>query len=258
MKATRFEFRYRIAIIFLLYFFGFLAPWERYSGHSKAVSTAWLELSGTLAGAHWLTLQDASLLVTSLAVLLAFAGAALRVWAAAWLGTDVVYSTSMSVGRAGEVVAGGPYRYLRNPLYVGLFLYSAAVAILMPPTGAIFFLVAMLVFELRLIGGEEAHLAARLGESYFAYRKLVPRLVPAPVPRVAAPPASPRWLHGALAEICPIGVAFSFAVFAWRYNAQLLTQAVIVCFGISLVVQALLPGRQTTKEKQATGRLPSA
>jgi uncharacterized membrane protein len=31
-----------------------------------------------------------------------------------------------------------------------------------------------------------------------------------------------------------------FAVLAWRYNAQLLTQALIVCFGVSLVVRALV------------------
>ena len=42
-----------------------------------------------------------------------------------------------------------------------------------------------------------------------------------------------------MAEIYPVGMTGCFAVLAWRYNAQLLTQALIICFGVSLVVRAL-------------------
>jgi hypothetical protein len=43
-----------------------------------------------------------------------------------------------------------------------------------------------------------------------------------------------------LAEIYAIGVALSFAVFGWRYNAFLLTKCVLVCFGVSLVARAFM------------------
>ena len=255
MKATQFEFRFRIAIIFLLYFLGFLAPWERYSGRSTAVSTAWLELTGMLASTHWLTLNAASLTVTSLAVLLAFAGAMFRVWGAAYIGTAAVYNSSMQTE---QMVAAGPYRHVRNPLYLGLFVYSAAVAILMPPTGAIFFLVAMFIFELRLILGEESHLASQLGEPYLAYCRHVPRLAPSLMPRVPASQDVPRWLESVVGEICAIGVALSFGILAWRYNAQLLTQAVIICFGLSLVVRAILPGQKNEEGERTPTRTPSS
>lgn len=243
MKATQLEIRYRAVIVILLYCLGFLAPWARNAGRSEPVSTAWLELSGMLAGAHWLTLRDASLLVTSLAVWLAFAGAALRVWAAAYPDVETAYRGAMRAGDAapGELAASGPYRYVRNPFQLGLFTCSVAIAILMPWSGAVFFLAALLVFELRLIASGEARLASSLGGPYLAYCRRVPRFVPSLTPYISPSIGRPLWLRGALAEIGTVGVAFSFGILAWRYNAPLLIQSVIVCFGLSLIMRALMP-----------------
>src|SRR3974390_2449988 len=55
-------------------------------------------------------------IVIILGALLAAAGAWLRVWGAAYLGYDVVHHSLM---QAGGVMAAGPYRYMRNPLYLG-------------------------------------------------------------------------------------------------------------------------------------------
>jgi hypothetical protein len=148
------------------------------------------------------------------------------------------------------VVAAGPYRHLRNPLYLGSFVFSLAVAILMPPSGAVFFLVASLVQIFRLIFGEEAYLATRQGEAYLAYKARVPRLLPSPVARVAASFVQPRWLQALISETFPVAMTVCFAVLAWRYNAQLLTQAVLICFGVSLVVRALA----VTKPEHASTR----
>src|SRR5215813_11817090 len=129
MKATQFEFRFRVIIAFLLYVLGFWAPWARYLGSGR-VSTTWLELPGALASAHWLPLENATILVTVIALLCAIKGTIFRVWGTAYLGTAVVHDRSMH-GTA--VVAAGPYRYTRNPLYMGTFIFSIAVSILMPP-----------------------------------------------------------------------------------------------------------------------------
>jgi hypothetical protein len=75
VKATRFEFRYRVWIAVAIYGLGFAAPWLIFSAGGPRVSTTWLELAGALAGTHALTLQWATLLVTSLAILLAATGA---------------------------------------------------------------------------------------------------------------------------------------------------------------------------------------
>jgi hypothetical protein len=38
----------------------------------------------------------------------------------------------------------------------------------------------------------------------------------------------------------PLGLLVSYAALSWQYNAGLLTRAVLVSFGLSLVVRALI------------------
>src|SRR6202000_393916 len=121
-----------------------------------AITTTWLELSGALASAHWLSLNAATILITTLAIIFSLKGTFFRLWGTAYLGTTVVHDKLM---HASQVVAAGPYPYTRNPFYLGSLLFSVAISILMPPTGAIFFLVAQSIFYLRLILGEEALLS---------------------------------------------------------------------------------------------------
>jgi len=58
-----------------------------------------------------------------------------RIWGSAWLGHTIVLNSQMN---AGSLMADGPYRYVRNPLYLGVFCMIAALALLMPATGALF------------------------------------------------------------------------------------------------------------------------
>ncbi len=102
-------------------------------------------------------------------------------------------------------------------------------------------MVLLTILLFRLILAEERFLAGRLGESYLAYRAAVPRLVPALRPRVPAGGSKPHWRRALLGELTPLGVLASFSALSWQYNASLLIRAVLVCFGISLVVRALLP-----------------
>jgi protein-S-isoprenylcysteine O-methyltransferase Ste14 len=240
MKATSFEFRFRVLIAILLYVIGFLAPWTHY-GAVAPNATAWLALSTTLASRHWLTVNHATLLVTWLAIVFAFAGAALRIWGTAYLGSSVVHSAQM---HGGQVVASGPYRFVRNPLYLGTWLFAIGVAILMPPSGAIFFLVATFVFYMRLILGEEQYLAAQLGEPYMEYRRRVPRILPSLWPRLPASGLRAQWVQGFAGEILPFAFACCLAAVAWQYNVQLLIRCLLVCFGLSLIARAALPRPQ--------------
>ncbi len=238
MKVTRFEFQFRIVIGFLLYVLGFWAPWARYLGGSGRVSTTWLELSGALASLHWLSLNNATVLITAIALLCAIKGTVFRVWGTAYLGTAIVHDKSM---HGTEVVAAGPYRYMRNPLYMGSFIFSLAISILMPPTGAIFFIVAQAIFYFRLILGEEAYLATQQGETYLAYKRRVPRFWRSLRARVPASSVRPQWLISLLAESYYVCFSVCFAILAWRYNSYLLLKCVIICFGASLVIRAILP-----------------
>jgi hypothetical protein len=179
-------------------------------------------------------------LLLVLATLCALAAAILRTWASAYLGAATVQSFSM---HGDSVIAAGPYRYLRNPLYLGIFIHAFALALLMPPSGAVFCIVAICFFELRLILGEEAFLTAKLGEPYLAYCARVPRLFPAFTPQVAASPTQPAWPLAFLTEIYMWGVVGVFALFGYRYNAFILIRGVIIVLGGSLVVRAFTPRR---------------
>lgn len=237
MKATRFEFRFRLATGVLIYVLGFTLPWLIHLVGGPRVTTTWIALSGLLARTGAVTMQFAVVAVTWLMIALAVLGAALRVSGTAYIGTGIMTSGQM---HAGSVVAAGPYRWVRNPLYLGSLVFACAVAVLMAPIGAIVFLILLFVHYLRLILGEEAFLAAQQGDAYLTYKARVPRLIPSLVPRVPRSPVHPHWLHAILAEIYPVGMALCFAMVAWHYNADLLIRAIIICFGLSLVVRAFL------------------
>ncbi len=254
MKGTKFEFRHRVALFVVIFALGFWAPWEHIAalhrlgfGGPERVHSTWIALTNLLARNAGLNIISASNLVIGAAFVCAALAAMLRTWATAYLGTGVVMSSEL---HAAAVLADGPYRHLRNPLYVGLQLYVMAVAVLMPPTGALFAVVAAAVFQLRLIGGEEAHLTEKLGAAYAAYKAAVPGLVPSLRPRVAACGARPRWAQAFAGESYVWGAAISFAALAWRYNALLITQGVVVSFGLSLVLRALMgSGPQKTQKE---------
>ncbi|HET6168748.1 MAG TPA: isoprenylcysteine carboxylmethyltransferase family protein [Terracidiphilus sp.] len=241
MRATAFEFRIRSVIHAVIIVLGFLAPWDRWLHLDSAGPNA--HVWGTLA-AHLAMIRPGAVsiatafnLLLGLATACALVSAALRTWGTAYLGASVVHSSAM---HGDAVVAAGPYRYLRNPLYVGIFVHSFALALLMPPSGAVFCVVAIGLFQLRLIGGEEAFLATRLGEPYRAYCARVPRLFPALRPRVAASATRPAWAMAFLGEIYTWGVFGVFVALGYRYNAFLLMQGVLITYGVSLIVRALV------------------
>ena len=240
MKATRFEFRFRLAIGVLIYGLGFGLPWLIYSAGGPGVTTTWLALSGALARTGVLTMQDSIVAITWLAIAAGAIGAVLRVWGTAYIGIGIMTSGQM---HARSVLAAGPYRYVRNPLYLGGFVFALSVAILMSPVGAVVFLGLLFVQILRLILGEEAYLTAQQGEPYLAYKARVPRLIPSLTPRVPASAVNLNWMRATLAESYYVLLALCFAALAWRYNADLLIRAVIVCFGLSLILRALVVGK---------------
>ena len=152
------NFDFGFGYVFAIYFLGFWAPWLRYGNSATPVTTTWLELSGELS--HLLPLRNCICGRNFPRDLFCALGTAFRLWGTAYIGGSVVQSGAM---HARGVVAAGPYRHLRNPLYLGDLVFAMAVAILMPPTGAIFFLVASFVQMLRLILREEPYLEVAAG-----------------------------------------------------------------------------------------------
>ncbi|MGA8938336.1 MAG: isoprenylcysteine carboxylmethyltransferase family protein [Acidobacteriaceae bacterium] len=242
MQATRFEFRYRMAIHAVIYILGFTAPWlflKSIAGvPGFTTSSTWLVLSALLTRRGWLGFDAATVTLLVIALVLTGLGAWLRVWGSAYVGAGVVKSPTMH----GEVMlADGPYRRTRNPLYLGTLLHTIGVTILMPPSGAVFAVVLLWIFQMRLALAEEPFLAARFGQPYLDYKAAVPRFLPAPTAQIAAAGASPRWVQALLGEIYFVSVFVVLAGFGWNFNAQPLRQGLIISVGLWLVVRAFMP-----------------
>jgi len=236
MKASPTEFRFRFLILAVIYCSGFVAPWN-YRLHLDSIRT-WQLLAAWPTRSGWISFSAATIIVLAFGIVCALKGAVLRTWGSAYLGTSVVQDAAMH----GEgVVAAGPYRHVRNPLYLGTFAHTFALALLMPPSGAVFCVLAVGLFQLRLIAAEESFLAAKLGGPYLAYRTKVSRLWFAIAPRVPASTTRPNWPMAFLGEIYMWGVVVAFAVLGWRYNSILLIKGVLISLGISLIVRAFLP-----------------
>ena len=235
MKASAFEFRFRLILMTFVIVLGFWAPWIEWL-HWGTRSTMWLWLGFELGGLGIAATKGIEA-VTVLAILVAGLAAGIRIWGTAYLGTRIVNNTEM---KAGAVMADGPYRRVRNPLYLGSWLMVAAISVLMPPTGALLTMALLSIFLLRLILAEESFLTSQLGEPYTAYKNAVPRLIPSLRPGVAAGGQRPNWGRALLGEVMPLGVLASFAALSWQYNAGLLIRAVLISFGLSLVVRALI------------------
>jgi protein-S-isoprenylcysteine O-methyltransferase Ste14 len=238
MKATPFEFRFRFFILAAIYLIGFVAPWN-YWLHLDSIRT-WQLLAAWPARSGWISFSTATIVVLLLGIVCALIGAFLRTWGTAYLSPSVVQDRALH-GEA--VMAAGPFRFVRNPLYLGNLIHTLALALLMPPSGAIFCILAIGLFQLRLIAAEESFLTTTLGEPYLAYCAKVPRLIPALTPRAPASTLQPKWPTAFLGEIYVWGVVVTFATLGWRYNSILLIKGVLISLGLSLIVRAFLPRR---------------
>lgn len=231
-------FRIRRWLLAAIILFGFWAPWERVGGSHPA--SAWLVLSSWLTRSGVLSIGDSVIAVMAVAILLALLAALLRTWGTAYLGSAVVHDSALQGER---LVADGPYRYLRNPLYVGTWLHTLALAILMPVGGALFAVIAVAAVNAVKVRVEERHLLATRGEAYAAYARKVPRFFFSFRARVPDGGARAHWADGFMGELYFWGVFVTYAVFAGRYDSLILEQGILVSLGIAIVVRGAMTPR---------------
>jgi protein-S-isoprenylcysteine O-methyltransferase Ste14 len=74
------------------------------------------------------------------------------------------------------IVSGGPYRFTRNPIYVGMFLGQIGLAIGFDSLWLLATLVPFyFVLRYGVVAREEAYLERKFGEAYLGYRSRVRR-----------------------------------------------------------------------------------
>jgi protein-S-isoprenylcysteine O-methyltransferase Ste14 len=212
MKATGFEFRFRALLIGLIYYVGFSAYTFDRTPLVQAV-------------AHWALGPDSPhgmllerILIEGGALLVAF-GAFVRTWGAAYLRASVVHDAQL---HATTLVADGPYRYVRHPLYFGSIVSTVGVGFVASRLGFLIMVVLLTLLYVRLARREEAQLAEQQGEPYREFCRRVPRLWPARTPRVPATGAKPQWRQAFWGEAFMWGFALAIAVFGVTLNQYLL------------------------------------
>src|SRR5579875_728986 len=96
MRATKIEYRLRFLLHGLIFWIGFWCPWIDHN--SLAAKSTWLTLASLFARHGWLTFFTATDLVLSVALVFLVLAAWFRVWGSAYVGADVVRSSSMHGG----------------------------------------------------------------------------------------------------------------------------------------------------------------
>ncbi len=103
------------------------------------------------------------------------------------LGEIVRFWSAGYIAKDAEIATGGPYAYVRNPLYFGSLLLAVGYGLIsgLGLWGVGLMVALFLVFHLAAIFYEEAFLTEKFGSSYLDYVRRVPRLLPSPWPRTA-------------------------------------------------------------------------
>ena len=229
MRATNWEFRNRallFGLVFAVSFPLYLVDHQNSTGALASWVASGLPSRADLVARFLLAFAAVLLLVAAL----------LRTWASAYLRAGVVYASEV---KTASLVADGPYRQVRNPLYFANVLMVIAVGAMMSRLGFFVAVVAMLLFCYRLILREEAELQAVQGEQYQGYRKAVPRLWPALRPRIASAGHQARWADGFKAESWYWGFASALVAFAITLRLTLffaILTASLALFWVSSIV----------------------
>jgi len=214
MRATEFEFRHRFWIIGLIFLLAFNCYLLDHMNAGEALARLLVGAPVDLHPAHFRLFLH---LVFVFGAVLAVVAAALRTWGAAYLKSEVVHDLDL---HNEALVADGPYRWTRNPLYVGGVLLGAGIGFMASRLGWFVLVILIYVFYMRLIGREELELRKTQGASYAAYCERVPRFWPAPAPRVPSGGMQPRWKQALAGESFVWAFGVAMAVFAATLNQQ--------------------------------------
>ena len=234
MKATEFEFRNRFWIFGLIFGLGF---WLYALDHVNVVQY----LINITIGEHSPHADLLARCALAFAALLMLITALLRTWATSYLRSDVMQDHDL---HAEKVVASGPYRHLRNPLYLGNILMAFGMGMLASRLGFLVIVVGNLIFCLRLIGLEESNLRKEQGESYLEFCRRVPRLFPSLEPRLPDSGLKPHWKQAFLGELFMWGFFAAVTVFAVTLNARAMWITMAVSIILYIATSYLIAARK--------------
>jgi protein-S-isoprenylcysteine O-methyltransferase Ste14 len=240
VRATKFEFEKRFWIICAIYFVGFfLSVFD----HTSFIAALRQSIAPSIARGN-VDADRFARAVIAIGALLVFLSAALRTWGAAYLRTAIVHDTAQ---HSDALVADGPFRYTRNPLYLANLPMAAGIGVLASLWGFIFLVVANWIFVYRLILREEEALRQSQGESYRAYCETVPRFWPSLRPRVPPGNRRPHWEQALGGE----GFVWLFGLAELLVAITLRPLAALIAFPLGFLAHFVITGRIQKRGRQA-------
>ncbi len=153
-----------IAARALIFMSGFVYIWFWIATLIRRLDDPWRTMLG-----EWAPLAGVPMIAVGGALALACAG----LFVSRGRGTPALFDAPR------EFVAAGPYRYVRNPMYIGGFLVLAGFGLAMRSGAVVLFsAVWFALFQIFVIYIEEPGLRARFGDAYDRYSRAVPRWIP--------------------------------------------------------------------------------
>ena len=235
-RATDFEFRNRFWLIGGIFGLGFLG----YAVDAVNAAEALARLILQQATGDSAELERMIRMILAAGAALALVAALVRSWATAYLHGAVVHD---AVIHSDRLVADGPYRHVRNPLYLGTMLLGLGMGPLASRTGYAVIVIGITAFSLRLINREEAELRQSQGDGYRRYCAAVPRLMPAWRARVPAGGGKPNWVDGLASESFIWGFALGSVGFAASLKPAVLWCLAALGFAARFAHDSYIKGR---------------
>jgi protein-S-isoprenylcysteine O-methyltransferase Ste14 len=211
MQASLFEFRHRWWIFSAIFAVAFFAYFLDRVNSGVAIAN-WLAKGYGPVTDNWYRL------IFACGALLLTVAAFLRTWGTSYLQADVMRDSHVHTER---LLADGPYRHVRNPLYLGNLLMAIGIGLMASRIGFLILSLAMTVFVVRLLLREESELLRDQGQSYRSYCAAVPRLLFALASRVPAAGNAPHWADGIRAELMYWLLALAMWAFAITLNLKI-------------------------------------
>lgn len=231
LAASAWEFRYRFWIFGAWFWISFSAYRFDHMVFGQSVAEV-------LCGFVHRSVTPADLrAVFLMGVVCAVLAAWLRTWATAYIRPEVMVDGALHTDR---VVAEGPYRYVRNPLYLGTNLLALGYSVMASRLGALLLVAGVFAFNYRIILREERELTLVQGEHYERFRRAVPRLWPSLRPRLPGSTLKPDWGAGLLGEMFFWGLAFGLLVFTITFDLRFYFVSLGLTFGIYFLCLGLI------------------
>jgi protein-S-isoprenylcysteine O-methyltransferase Ste14 len=168
----------------------------------------------------------------------------LRLAGAAYLRGDVVFAADVQRDR---LIVDGPFRYVRNPLYLGNVFLALGIGLYAPPLGFAIIVLGNVILVAMLANEEALQLGKQYGAEYAAYRAAVPAFVPrfTPVPRSAGARIEPDVRGGFVTESFTLAFAVALVPIAVFGQAGLVPAGVIFFVAMGLFIAASRSGRRS-------------